>query len=904
MYRQSHSRPYAIPGFYASFISLLVLSLFLYGYNYYDAWLGSKKGALYSFSSRIEHQVETYRYQSAELFRLANTTDTDKRPELVPPHKILNDIYWIDSRVPVVDAILFGQTNDETYAIARRFSDYLTILWGGENQFNSMYYLNGLDNSLLLVTSHSALRPELRYRESQLTLGADEKRAEMLADSTALDERETLSSFTKMPSESTYYYTYRAMFNNPGQLTSVVAFDLPVNNLVPDNLDLSNLSLIPAGSHTLSNRPNAVQISINGLSLKLSYRLREMPYQVVYQLSLLALAEEMLSANIWLLISAFLFTALSVGGLVYIRKRFISPLNTLVRQARNSEAITNEIVAQVPVGLAIYDFAANKRLVGNTIATQLLTLSDLNKTRDMAREHHGRIQTTIDNVVYEVSMNPVRNMNDTYLILFRDVDQEAMTARRLQLSDREYKKSIKARQSVLSNIRSELVVPVKQLGNDLHTLAPYVTDPAGAKLMDKVVTESGYLCEWIENIILLADLETDDWKPTNDEFLLSQMAEDIVKQFSRQINDKGIPLYFYNGINKQLNYIGDGPVISKIFLLLLNYAVSNLRYGKLVIRLKNIFKDEHNNIKFEIIASGSGLPQSDLVNRHDPFMFQVADSEGRPNSGLAFYLCDLLCKKLKGELKIDSKPDIGTHYSVELPLPATEMIGEPSEVLEDTLFKINIINPSIREIINTIIIENGGILFDKNRALLQDEYDILITDFDKKARKPILFLRNDIIEHKMITPSLVECNYNFNDEILNAITLLIEQSLTSDEFDDRFLPGNPGINTAALSVGEVVALYKNQLAQSTYKDLFATTVPPDISKMYTEAELSELQPLALTVHRVKGVFAVLDFDYLKSRCEDIERCIADKNKMKVDEGIREIDAIVTELLQQGNQEYE
>lgn len=115
---------------------------------------------------------------------------------------------------------------------------------------------------------------------------------------------------------------------------------------------------------------------------------------------------------------------------------------------------------------------------------------------------------------------------------------------------------------------------------------------------------------------------------------------------------------------------------------------------------------------------------------------------------------------------------------------------------------------------------------------------------------------------------------------------------------------NPGINTAALSVGEVVALYKNQLAQSTYKDLFATTVPPDISKMYTEAELSELQPLALTVHRVKGVFAVLDFDYLKSRCEDIERCIADKNKMKVDEGIREIDAIVTELLQQGNQEYE
>ncbi|OPL22108.1 hypothetical protein B5S45_19920, partial [Morganella morganii] len=74
MSRQSHSKPYAIPGFYSSFVSLLVLSLFLYGYNYYDDWLRSKKGALYSCSTRIEHQSATYRYQSAELFRLANTT--------------------------------------------------------------------------------------------------------------------------------------------------------------------------------------------------------------------------------------------------------------------------------------------------------------------------------------------------------------------------------------------------------------------------------------------------------------------------------------------------------------------------------------------------------------------------------------------------------------------------------------------------------------------------------------------------------------------------------------------------------------------------------------------------------------------------------------------------------------
>ena len=112
----------------------------------------------------------------------------------------------------------------------------------------------------------------------------------MLADSTALDEQETLSLLPRYRrNQPITIPTARCLIT--GQLTSVVAFDLPVNNTVPDNLDLSNLSLIGG---TLGNRPNAVQIGINGLSLKLSYRLREIPYQVVYQLSLLSLAEEML----------------------------------------------------------------------------------------------------------------------------------------------------------------------------------------------------------------------------------------------------------------------------------------------------------------------------------------------------------------------------------------------------------------------------------------------------------------------------------------------------------------------------------------------------------------------------------------------------------------------------------
>ncbi|MEX6225614.1 hypothetical protein AB6F55_12780 [Providencia hangzhouensis] len=164
-----------------------------------------------------------------------------------------HDIFWLSSANQTIDAIVFGNNKKANNVLATKLADYMEIVWGARNEYNSMYYLNGLDNTLVLVTTHSILKPELRFKESYLTLTAEEKRADTSTQSTLLDRREIISNIQKYSPDNLFYYTYRLMFNSPGQLTSVISFDISINSLIPASLNGDFFTINTRPSSTGSN---------------------------------------------------------------------------------------------------------------------------------------------------------------------------------------------------------------------------------------------------------------------------------------------------------------------------------------------------------------------------------------------------------------------------------------------------------------------------------------------------------------------------------------------------------------------------------------------------------------------------------------------------------------------------
>ncbi|AOM40604.1 phosphotransferase RcsD [Xenorhabdus hominickii] len=907
MYKQPPIKPSAIPRFYALFITLLFTSLFLFGYNYFDIWLMEKKYAISSVTAKMRLQIEDYRYHANHIFEQSNMLPTSSQ-ETTPLIRLSPSVYWLENRHQAVDAIIFGQYNDSSIQLVQRLSSYLEILWGPSNEYLSMYYLNGQDNNLLLVTTHSILKPEIRFKKSYLTLNPEARRTDMLEQSITLEEKESISTIHVLREENIYFYTYKAAFNATGQLTTIIAFDLPINNLLPIDMSPANFRLNAINLYD-SEASNKVEVSLNGFWLEFSQSINIMPYKLIYQVPLKTLIVDLLFRNVWLLLSILLFFLFSLSGLFYIRRRYIAPNAFMDHELRIKDSLNNDIISNIPVGLLIYDFEENQIIISNKIAEQLIPHLDLNKVRIMAQQHHGVIQTSIDEMIYEVKMYNNNLLPETYLFLLQDKDQEVMVNKRLQLAHREYDKSIQARRLMLSNINNEINHPIKELNEIVAQLKQVSQGESELSLLDKLLAKSEDITGWVKNISLLNELELGDWKPTNQVFSLSSQLEHILKASLPILNAKGLRVYYHFNIPHEYLFFGDGEALHKIITLLFNYAITTTSYGKISLTVNSSGKYD-NHIQIELMDSGFGLSERDLTSLNYPFLNKPTEDKYSTNSGMTFYLCNQLCKRMGGSFEIKSKLGLGTHYVINLPLLQHDDDSETPQILEGITALIDINNPEIRKIIHTYLNSYGAAYLEKSKEKVVEEYDIILTDKQYKEEKPTILLVSSLAGFKQVKLGMVQCNYNFVDAVINAISFLIEESFSLEESGETTENAKPTYDFAESgnfsegtesNICNIIKSYQTQLENSNYRKLFIETVPMDITALYANMERHDLISLSQTVHRLKGAFAMLDLEFLRSSCEALEEHIADNNEVKIKNSISFIDSFVIKLLQQGNE---
>ncbi|MBG3128850.1 phosphotransferase RcsD [Proteus mirabilis] len=894
-------KPNTLTRLYALFLLFMVISLFLYAYSYFDTWLDSKKNAINNTTQKFSRQVEDYRYHSNQLFQLSNKiADTSTFPVLrLNPIKLRSDVFWLEGRDQTVDSIIFGKPNEQTFQLAQRFANSLEILWGVRNDYSSLYYLNGKGNDLILITTHSVLKPEIRYKESYLTLTAENKRSELLMQSTALDEKESLSPIRKMSTENIYYYTYRIMFNVPGQLTSVVAFDLPINNFLPSELSPHYLRLLPTGQQSVYDKNN-IEISTDGSSLIFSQPIIGIPYSLSYEYPMKSIIKEIAYKNIWLLISLLVFISISVFGHIYIRNKYVFPYISMTRNLRIKEEMTNDIISNLPIGLLVYNFSSNHKIISNSHAEKLLPHIDLSKIRQMAVEHNGLIQTAINNEIYEIRTSNNNNIDNTSLFIFLNKDNEALINKKLQLAQQEYEKNTIARRKILSNMSLELMRPIKDINEMVYQFKELLPEDTHQQLLSLLLEKTNYISEWIENITLINKLENQEWKIHKDEFELSTLVESILITASPFMIRKGLTLYFHNNIRPGLLLINDGPALSKIILSLINYAISTTNYGKITVNLNLVKNKDKEEILIDIIDSGSGLTPQDIANIKYPFLGQAMGDKYYSNSGIIFYLCHLLCHKIQGELTIKSQESIGSHFQIALPYQHIDTEERTFNVLlEGINAKLAIKNPEIEKIICQQLDKYGATYFDKNRENLYPEYDIILKDTpNDNPESPTILLMSSIVGFEKISKDLIKCNYNFGDPLIEAITYLIEEneSFSLDTTKESIWDENNNLDKYEVILNN----YRKKLNGSDYKELFISTVPIDVEKLHLEATNKDFHSLAQTAHRLKGVFAMLDLEYLRESCEYLEHDIKNHNELEIKERITQLDKWIQQLLQQGN----
>lgn len=877
------------------FIVLLLITIGLYGYNYTNAYLTEKKHALTNIATGLQQRIDDYRYHTYQIYDLANSPDISDKPMIAAQEiRLRPDIYYLEKTRRKTDSVIFGNHEPATLTMTLQLSNYLDSHWGSQNDTYSMYYLNGQDNSLSLITTQALKEVTSRFKESYLTVAAESRRAEMLQQANTLDERESFSPLRKLRFQNAYYFTLRTTFNHPGHLATVIAFDLPINDLIPPNMARSGFLLqpdkTPINEGLAPEDITAANVTLNGYWVEFSAPLTNAALKIVYRVPINVLTIDLLRNNFWLILANILLLSLAMLGIYFIRRQFVHPSADMADQLETQSSLSQEIITNLPQGLLVYNFSNNVVVASNQIADNLMPHLNLQKIAHMAEQHHGVIQGTVNNEVYEIRMFRSKISPETYLFLLNDQDKEVLVNKRLQQARREYDKSLQARKLMLHNLGIELNQPVNHLNQIAKELQNITDIQLQHELTDKLVKQSEDIIELIDNITLLTRLETQDWQPEQRSFSLSALIDELLLEMLPAINQKGLTLFNHYRINIDQNYMGDEKVLRKILSLLLHYSIITTSYGKVTLNVDH--EPGHpEQLLIQIIDTGAGISDEEISNLNYPFLSQTLVDRYNHSSGLTFFLCNQLCKKLNGQLEIRSKVDIGTRYTIRVTIAVqNEQQEEQEKLLDGVTALLDITSEEVRSIITTLLNSFGANCIIVDDRLPGRDYDVTVTDNPQHYDKFTLLLAPDEVGLQQLQDNYIRVNYNLGSAVIDAILLLIEQRILSDESSE----------TSESIANDDISAYEQQLKSSDYYSLFVETVPVDLKKLYTELQQRDFISLSQTAHRLKGVFAMLNLLLGKQLCETLEQHIADGDRLKIENSISQIDSFITRLLQQGN----
>ncbi|WP_413723321.1 phosphotransferase RcsD [Sodalis sp. RH23] len=881
------------------FILLLLLSLWLFGLHAVNAYIIEKKHSMTTITVALQKRIDTYRFVADRLYEQSTGTGpVDMTLGNIHETRLRPDVFYIEKPHRKTDGLIFGAHESATLATAVKMSDYLDVLWGGESNNYSLFYLNGVDNSLTLISTQPLRDIAPRFEDSFISALVKSRRAEMLQQANILDERESFSPLRKYRFQNDYYFTHRIIINQPGHLATIVAFDLPVSDVIPLNMARANFSLVGAGAANddeedeQDNAQPATSV-ITGSALAITARFSNAPLNLVYRVPLGGLILDLLRNNIWPVAIELLMIALSLLGVYLVRQHFLRPRANMAHDLKSHRILSEEVIANLPLGLLVYDFSDNTLVASNKIGDHLLPHLSLQKIANLAESHQGIIQATVNNEVYEIRMFKSQLSPETYLFQLLDHDKEVLVNKRLQQAQQELAKNHQARRAILTNFQNELSRPLMVINELTDALEHAATDEDRKRCLAGLKCESSRLAALFDNLRLLTALEIKDWQPNPADFSLAELIDALLVERLPAVAQKGLTLYHHYHLPLNQRHWGDALAVKKIISLLLDYSIISTQYGKIVLSVDQD-PSRPDILLCTISDTGSGISAEELANLHQPFVSRAREDHYQRGSALTWFLCSKLCKQLGGGLDIHSKADIGTRYRVRLQLPPAaggEDADEQEKILEDTQVLLDIANEEVRAIVNAMVTQWGGKCLYPDEHHLVQEHDLLLTDDSNRLEDFAILLHGGEPAITSLSPYRLRVNYNLSSPLLDAMLQLMELRLAQADSgrDMDTTPGNQ--ENAALE----------QLFSSGYFPLFVDTVPDDVKRLYTEAESGDLSALAQTAHRLKGVFAMLNLVPGKVLCETLEQHIKQatmqNDNTKIGNDIHQIDAFVIKLLQ-------
>ena len=221
----------------------------------------------------------------------------------------------------------------------------------------------------------------------------------------------------------------------------------------------------------------------------------------------------------------------------------------------------------------------------------------------------------------------------------------------------------RAKKDFVANVSHELKTPISVIASISETLFEEESDPFKRKFLEKILKRTKEMEALVEDLLVLAALESKEGKVIWENTDLHKLANEVVQNLNELAAEKGISIYVE--IPQGFNCKCDSH---KVEILLKNLVENAIKYnkpdGKIWIRASKTPKW----VILEVKDTGIGIPKKHLPLIFERF-YRVDKSRSRSlrGTGLGLSIVKHIALIHGGKVEVESQEGKGSSFKVFIP---------------------------------------------------------------------------------------------------------------------------------------------------------------------------------------------------------------------------------------------
>ena len=240
----------------------------------------------------------------------------------------------------------------------------------------------------------------------------------------------------------------------------------------------------------------------------------------------------------------------------------------------------------------------------------------------------------------------------------------------------------------LANMSHEIRTPLNSILGMAQIMSEDNLSKEQQNYMSIIQRAGKDLLSLINNILDLSKIESGELKLDREEFSIDDILNNSIDLLTINARNKGLELY--SDINPTVPdfVIGDPTRLKQILINLVTNAVKYTENGNVSVNCT--FEPKSNLLSIEVKDTGRGIPKDKMDYLFKNF-FQVNPlMDKNKGFGLGLAITKNLIDLMKGEIKIESKQNEGSSFTIEIPVAvAKKSLLEKGSLKDKNILLIN-----------------------------------------------------------------------------------------------------------------------------------------------------------------------------------------------------------------------